>query len=97
MSYGPAGSETHIDQSFSIIIRVDPGTNRWCSGDCSTIHAIVKEDGKQLTLEETPLSSTAVQRETGRYTSVRGGRGFAMVDTGQCTKQPPTAMPPAKF
>lgn len=101
-----SGKILEIDQSESavkLVLRIDLGSNRWCSADCKST-AVIKEvlDTSiifRMSKDDDGDDFFSVSRETGDF--IDRTRNFAInwitMTRGNCEKAPFTGFPVRKF
>lgn len=96
-----ANAQPQQNRPFTITLRLDLKSARWCSGECELTNDIVSVKDNAITLENgSPLRNnvtTILQRETGRYVSVSGGFGHSLIDMAMCQRTSFGGFPAAKF
>jgi hypothetical protein len=97
------GMKDKTEKPFAITYRVDLGSKRFCSGDCTLTKALVEVAETTITFEkdETPaiLADTVamVQRETGRYIYRARFGDFINLREATCERAPFSGFPTRKF
>lgn len=95
--------EGEIRTNFTLVIRVDLESSRWCHSDCEETIPIANVTATTIQFQDfrsgdLPITiSQSVNRESGNYQMVLRAVDGGVVRSGRCERAPFTGFPARRF